>query len=187
MTLTQLAQSTRPADALVASLAAEGSSTVVALRGEADLFTLPVLVDVLARVTADHDGPVIIDLAGSPFIDTGGIRTVARAANLPGRPRPRADPALAIADRGPNPDAPRALPSDRADEGGHAMTAALLVGAGVIIGAFVMLYATTLLDRVLRASTSDRSEPLTTALDHITAVVTAEPAVSPANSTIRNA
>jgi len=67
------------------------------------------------------------------------------------------------------------------------MTAALLVGPGVIIGAFVMLYATTLLDRVLRASTFDQLAPLAPMLDPITAVVTGEPAVSPANSTIRNA
>ena len=84
MTLTELAQSPRPADALMASLVTEGSSTVVALRGEADLFTLPVLVDVLARVIADHDGPVVIDLAEIAFIDTGGIRAVARAAEFLG-------------------------------------------------------------------------------------------------------
>jgi anti-sigma B factor antagonist len=84
MTLTELAQSPRPADALMASLATEGDSTVVALRGEADLFTLPALVDVLARVIADHDGPVVIDLAGIAFIETGGIRALSRAAEFLG-------------------------------------------------------------------------------------------------------
>lgn len=80
MTLTEFAQSTLPAGALVASLATEGSSTVVALRGEADLFTLQVIRDVLARAIAEHDGPVVIDLAGIAFIDTGSIRVLARAA-----------------------------------------------------------------------------------------------------------
>jgi anti-anti-sigma factor len=88
MTLTRLEQSTLPTDALVASLSTEGDSTVVALRGEADVSTLPVIVDVLARVIADHDGPVVIDLAEIAFIDTGSIRALARAeAFLGGRGR----------------------------------------------------------------------------------------------------
>lgn len=85
MTLTELAQSTLPTDALVASLSTEDEATVVALRGEADLFTLPVISDVLARVIAHHDGPVVIDLAQIAFIDTGSVRTFARAAEFLGR------------------------------------------------------------------------------------------------------
>jgi hypothetical protein len=50
MTLTGLSQSTRPN--LVVSVSAEGAATVIALRGEADPDTLPVLVDMLARVIA---------------------------------------------------------------------------------------------------------------------------------------
>lgn len=50
------------------------------------------------------------------------------------------------------------------------MTAALLVGPGVVIGAFVMLYATALLDRLALAPTFDQPEPL--APDHITTGVT---------------
>lgn len=61
-------------------MATEGASTVVAFRGEADLFTLPVLVDALTRSIADSDGLVVIDLAEIAFIDTGGIRALARAA-----------------------------------------------------------------------------------------------------------
>ena len=80
MTLTEFAQSTLPADALVASVSTKGDATVVGLRGEADLFTLPVIVDVLARVIADHDGPVVIDLAETAFVDTGSIHALARAA-----------------------------------------------------------------------------------------------------------
>ena len=79
MTLTELAQPTLPAAALVASVTTEGTNTVVTLRGEADLFTLPTVVDVLAQVIADHDGPVIVDLTHTEFIDSGSMRALARA------------------------------------------------------------------------------------------------------------
>ena len=78
MTLNELAPPV-PADLLVASVSVDGMDTVITLRGEADLFTLPVVVDVLARVIADSDGPVVVDLAGTDFIDTGTVRAIARA------------------------------------------------------------------------------------------------------------
>jgi anti-anti-sigma factor len=79
MTLTELAQRRNPAAPLTASVAADGASTVVTLRGEADLATLPVVIDVLTRVIADNDGPVIVDLAQTDFIDTGTVRVLGRA------------------------------------------------------------------------------------------------------------
>ena len=79
MTLADLAQPTVPTAALVASVSADGTATVVTLRGEADLFTLPVVVDVLARVIADSNRSVIIDLAHTEFIDTGTVRAIAQA------------------------------------------------------------------------------------------------------------
>lgn len=82
MTLTELAHCTVPAAPLVASVSADGTSTVVILRGEADLFTLPVVVDVLARVIADSDGPVIVDLSDTEFIDTATVRALARARQI---------------------------------------------------------------------------------------------------------
>ena len=84
MPLTDLAQPTLPSDALVASVSSEGGAAVVALRGEADLFTLPIVVDMLARVVADHAGPVVVDLAETEFIDTGSVRAIARAAAILG-------------------------------------------------------------------------------------------------------
>lgn len=75
MTLTELA----PTAPLVASVSADGTAAVVTLRGEADVLTLPVLVDVLARVIGDSDGPVVVDLAHTEFIDTGTVRALARA------------------------------------------------------------------------------------------------------------
>jgi len=67
------------------------------------------------------------------------------------------------------------------------MNAALLVGPGVVIGAFVMLYATTLLDRLTLAPTFDQPAPLTPERDHITTAVADEPARPPANPTHHSA
>jgi anti-anti-sigma factor len=82
MTLTGLAQSTRPG--LVVSASAEGAATVIALRGEADPATLPILLDALARVIADHEGAVVVDLAETEFIDTATVRAIGRAGQLLG-------------------------------------------------------------------------------------------------------
>lgn len=79
MTLAELSQPTIPAAALVASVSTVGTATIVRLRGEADVFTLPVVVDALARAIADSEGPVIVDLADTGFIDTGAVRAIARA------------------------------------------------------------------------------------------------------------
>lgn len=88
MTLTELSQPTIPAAALVASVSTVGTATIVRLRGEADVFTLPVVVDALARAIADSEGPVIVDLADTGFIDTGTVRAIARAWQfLDGRQR----------------------------------------------------------------------------------------------------
>ena len=82
MTLTELARPIVPAGALVASVSADGMATILTLVGEADLFTLPVVVDVLARVIADSDGPIIVDLANIKFINSGSARVLARASQF---------------------------------------------------------------------------------------------------------
>ena len=82
MTLTDIAQSNVPTAALVASVSVDGTATIVTLRGEADLCTRPVLVDVLVRVIAESDRSLIVDLAHTEFIDTGTVRTLARAWQL---------------------------------------------------------------------------------------------------------
>jgi len=73
MKLTELAQPTVSPGALVASLSADSMATVVTLRGEADVSTLPIVVNVLARAIGDNDGPVAVDLAYTEFIDTGSV------------------------------------------------------------------------------------------------------------------
>jgi anti-anti-sigma factor len=82
MTLTGLPQSTRPN--LVVSVSVEGGGAVMALRGEADPATLPVLMNMLARVIADHEGAVVIDLAEIEFIDTATVRALGRAEQFLG-------------------------------------------------------------------------------------------------------
>jgi anti-anti-sigma factor len=79
MTLTELAGPTMPSVALAAAVSTDGIATVVTLRGEADCFTLPVVVDVLTRVIADYQGPVIVDLSPTEFVDGGTVRALGRA------------------------------------------------------------------------------------------------------------
>jgi anti-sigma B factor antagonist len=158
MTLTD-AQSTLPTDALVASLSTEDDATVLALRGEADLFTLPAIVDVLARVIADHDGPVVIDLADIAFIDTASIRAVARtAAFLRHRGRE-------LTLRSPSRIAARVL---------------TLLELSPLIEP---VKATTLLDRPTLASTFDQPTPLAPLLAAAVADEPAGPAANPTHHT----
>jgi anti-anti-sigma factor len=82
MTLTEVSEPTVNEPALVASVYKDGAATVIALRGEGDLFTLPVVVDVLARVIAASDGPVVVDLAQARFIDVNTLRAVSRASQF---------------------------------------------------------------------------------------------------------
>jgi anti-anti-sigma factor len=78
MIITELSSSIDPTE-LFASVSADGGTAVVMLQGEADLFTLPELVDVLSRAIADFDGPVVVDLSRTTFLDTGTVRAFARA------------------------------------------------------------------------------------------------------------
>ena len=79
MALATLVQSVPPALGLDVPVSAEGGATVIALRGDADVATLPVVADALARVIADQEGDVIVDLAETEFIDTATLRALLRA------------------------------------------------------------------------------------------------------------
>ena len=61
---------------------AEGTHTVVTLRGEADVSTRPALADVLSRVIAHGAGDVVVDLAPVTFIDTATVRALATGQQL---------------------------------------------------------------------------------------------------------
>lgn len=82
MTAAALDHTSRPLDQFSVRVADEGTTTVVSLRGEADVFTLPAVVDALASVFSDHDGPVVVDLAETSFIDLCTMRAVGRAARF---------------------------------------------------------------------------------------------------------
>ena len=75
MTLTELTQR----QALTVFIAADGNGATLTLRGEADAFTLPVLLDALSHAIGDTDGTVVVDLAGSDFIDGASVRAIGRA------------------------------------------------------------------------------------------------------------
>lgn len=70
------------------SVSAEGAATVIALRGEADIATLPQVMAALDLVIDDREGDVIVDMAENEFIDTATLRAVLRAKEvLDGRGR----------------------------------------------------------------------------------------------------
>lgn len=79
MTFSSFAQSMQIVSGLVVSVSVEGTTTVVVLRGEGDLTTLPVLVKAFARVIADNQGDVVVDLAETEFLDTASVRVIGRA------------------------------------------------------------------------------------------------------------
>lgn len=76
MSLATLLPSARSLGALDVSVLTEGTRTVLTLRGDADMATLPTLEAVLIRVVADHHGDVVVDLAETAFIDTATLRAV---------------------------------------------------------------------------------------------------------------
>jgi anti-anti-sigma factor len=84
MSLATLVQSTPTVAGLNLSVSVEGGATVLALRGEADVATLPAVVDALAGIIADHEGDVVVDLAQTEFIDTATLRALLRAREVLG-------------------------------------------------------------------------------------------------------
>jgi anti-sigma B factor antagonist len=82
MALATLVQSIRPAVGLDVSVSADGGVTIIALRGEADVATLPVVADALTRVIADQRGDVVVDLAETEFIDTATLRALLRTREV---------------------------------------------------------------------------------------------------------
>lgn len=82
MSVTTLVQPSPPVVGLDVLLYDEGGSTVVVLRGEADVYTVQVVVDALARVISQRDGSIVVDLAQTTFIDTAALRAVLRAREV---------------------------------------------------------------------------------------------------------
>ena len=82
MRLTELARATASTTTLSGSLSDDGKAVVLTIRGEADRCTLPVVVDLLERVVAEHHGPVIVDLGPTAFVDTATVAALDRTAQL---------------------------------------------------------------------------------------------------------
>ena len=82
MALTELARPRYQLARFEAPVSVEGAAVVVALRGEADLFTLPAIRAAVARANAHYRGPVIVDLAETSFLDIGTLRALGRAAEF---------------------------------------------------------------------------------------------------------
>ena len=82
MTLTGLPQLPPSPVGLLASVTTEGETTIVTLCGEADVFTLPTVVEVLARVIAERDGAVIVDMTHTGFIDSSTVEALERASQF---------------------------------------------------------------------------------------------------------
>ena len=74
-----LAPPRHPGLGLVVSVSDEGAAAVIVLRGEAELAARPGLVDLLIRSIADHEGPVVIDLAQVELLDCAIVMALERA------------------------------------------------------------------------------------------------------------
>jgi len=70
----------RPTEFSSRATLADGHA-VVALRGELDLSTAPVLTRCLAPVIGSHPSAVILDLGELEFIDSTGLTLIVRAWN----------------------------------------------------------------------------------------------------------
>lgn len=66
-----------------------GSVLVIAITGELDHATAPLVSDALRRATLESDGPVVVDLCDTMFIDSAGISTLLNALRRLTRQRRR--------------------------------------------------------------------------------------------------
>jgi anti-anti-sigma factor len=53
-----------------------GDTNLIAVRGDVDSGTAPILADALRRATLDGEGRVVLDLCETAFIDSAGISTL---------------------------------------------------------------------------------------------------------------
>jgi anti-anti-sigma factor len=71
----------RGAPEFAVTTAAEGGTTVVAVRGELDIGSAPVLRDALLRLLADGEAPELaIDASGVTFVDSSGLAVLLMAS-----------------------------------------------------------------------------------------------------------
>ena len=66
----------------VAFPARDADRTVVWLRGEHDICTVPALSQILARAIALDDGDLVVDLSGVQFMDASTVGVILRARDF---------------------------------------------------------------------------------------------------------
>lgn len=76
MSSTGLTQSAVSAYGLVVAVERNETTTLITMRGEADIAALPALTAVIDDVVAYSEGAVIVDLASIGFIDTATMRVL---------------------------------------------------------------------------------------------------------------
>jgi anti-anti-sigma regulatory factor len=82
MTVTTRAPSTRAVSGLAVSLDAGDGTDTILLRGQADVDTVPVLADMLARVLVLHDTSVVVDLRDTELVDAAAAQVLGNAAEF---------------------------------------------------------------------------------------------------------
>ena len=82
MTVTTRAPSTCAAPGLAVSIEAGDSTDTIALRGQADVETVPVLADMLARVLVLHDTSVVVDLSDTELVDAAAAQVLGNATEF---------------------------------------------------------------------------------------------------------
>jgi anti-sigma B factor antagonist len=65
--------------------AAVGGAPGVAVRGEVDIASVPILEAALDSAIRESEGAFVLDLSGVDFIDSGGLRALLWARGLLGR------------------------------------------------------------------------------------------------------
>jgi anti-anti-sigma factor len=82
MTVTTRAPSRRAVPGLAVSIDAGDSIDTIAVRGQADVDTVPVLADMLARVLVLHDTSVVVDLSDTELVDAAAAQVLGNAAEF---------------------------------------------------------------------------------------------------------
>ena len=82
MTVTTRAPTTCAISDLAVSIDAGDGTDTIAVRGQADVDTAPVLADMLARVLVLHDTSVVVDLSDTELVDAAAAQVLGNAAEF---------------------------------------------------------------------------------------------------------
>jgi anti-anti-sigma factor len=64
---------------LVLTVARDGNTAVLGLRGELDAYSAPGLDENVARLLQDKVGAIVLDLSATTFLDSSGLRAILTA------------------------------------------------------------------------------------------------------------